>query len=188
MSRRVPEDVLAVLEKVQADQRRLPPVHEWHPDSVGEIDIRIARNGTWYHEGDPIQRDAIVRIFSSILRREDGGWYLVTPAEKLRIEVEDAPFVAVTMTVLEPGIEQKLVFVTNVGDTVVAGPAHPIRVEVRADTGEPSPYVLVRQNMDALIARTVFYDMVEMAELCSSDSDEWLAVRSGGQLWPIGKI
>ena len=188
MSRRVPEDVLAALEKVRADQRRLPPVHEWHPDTVGEIDIRIARNGTWYHEGDPIRRDAIVRLFSGILRREDDVWYLVTPIEKLKIEVEDAPFVAVAMDVLDPGPEQTLVFTTNVGDTVMMGPEHPIRVDVQEDSGEPSPYILVRGNLDARLTRSVFYDMVEMAELCTHDSDEWLAVRSNGHLWPIGKI
>ncbi len=165
----------------------LPPVHLWHPERSGTVDIRIARDGTWYHEGAPIRRDAMVRLFSTVLRREpDGSYCLVTPVEKLAITVEDAPFVAVGMTAHGSGREQVLEFRTNVGGALIAGPEHPIRVAVDADSGEPSPYVLVRDGLEALIARAVYYDLVERAEETERDGVIELGVWSAGAYFRLG--
>lgn len=162
----------------QAPGRGLPPVHLWNPSHVGEIDIRIAANGDWYHEGAKIQREALVRLFSTILRQDPDGLYLVTPVEKLRIRADDAPFVAVRVDQADEGLR----FTTNVGDVVAAGPEHPIRVAVDA-AGEPRPYVLVRGGLEALIARPVFYELAEMAQ---ARGDE-LGVESNGAWFAIGQ-
>lgn len=161
----------------QAPGRGLPPVHLWTPAHSGEIDIRIATDGAWYHEGGRIGREAMVRLFSTILRKDPDGIYLVTPVEKLKITVEDAPFVAVRVD--REG--EALKFTTNVGDEVTAGPENPIRVEV-AEDGEPRPYVHVRRGLEALIARPVFYELVEMAQ----ERDGRLGVASGGAWFDLG--
>ncbi len=141
------------------EARALPPVHLWNPAHCGDIDIVIRKDGSWWHEGSPIGRSALVRLFSTVLRKDPDGFHLVTPVEKLKIAVEDAPFVAVRAD-REGGA---LVFTTNVGDRAAAGPDHPIRVETAAD-GEPRPYVHVRAGLEALIARAVFYELVDQAE------------------------
>jgi hypothetical protein len=161
----------------QAPGRGLPPVHLWNPPHSGTIDIRIAPDGAWYHEGGRIGREAMVRLFSTILRKDPDGIYLVTPVEKLKIIVEDAPFVAVRVD--RDG--EALTFTTNVGDVVEAGPENPIRVEV-ADDGEPRPYVHVRRGLEALIARPVFYELVEMAQ----EKGGRLGVASNGAWFDLG--
>lgn len=165
------DQVAAAAEGAATEKRGLPPVHLWAPAHVGEIDIVITRDGRWVHEGGVIGREALVRLFSTILRRDDDGVYLVTPVEKLKITVEDAPFIATA--VREEG--DALIFTTNVGDEVAAGADNPIRVEV-SDDGEPRPYVLVRGGLEALITRPVFYELVEMAE----DRDGAFGVASNG--------
>jgi hypothetical protein len=163
-------------------RRRGPaPVHLWNPPHCGAIDMRIARDGTWFHEGTPIGRMGLVRLFASILRRDPEGFVLVTPHEKVGIEVEDAPFVAVDVE--REG--EDLRFVTNLGDEAVAGPERPIRVERGLD-GEPRPYVLVRGGLEALIDRKTFYRLVEMGEVAPHEGAEWFGVRSGGAFFPIG--
>lgn len=145
-----------------AAENRLPPVESWHPAHCGDSFMRIASDGTWFHEGSPIGRPAMVRLFSTILRREpDGGYVLVTPAEKLSIAVNDAPFLAVEMKVDGEGRERRLAFRLNTGDLVVADAAHPLKVLERADG--PHPYVTVRGGLDALIARPVYYELVNLA-------------------------
>jgi hypothetical protein len=166
-------------EQGQAPGRGLPPVHLWAPAHSGEIDIVIKADGRWIHEGAVIGREALVRLFSTVLRKDPDGYWLVTPVEKLRITVEDAPFVAVRVD----QIEGRLRFETNVGDVVEAGPEHALRVETAAD-GEPRPYLHVRRGLEALIARPVFYDLVEMAE----DRDGELGVTSHGAWFPLGRI
>ena len=161
----------------QAPGRGLPPVHLWNPAHTGEIDIVIKKDGTWVHEGGVIGREALVRLFSTILRKDPDGIFLVTPVEKLKITVEDAPFLAVAVD--REG--EALRFTTNVGDTVEAGPENPIRVETGAD-GEPRPYVHVRRGLEALIARPVFYELAGMAE----ERDGALGVASNGAWFPIG--
>jgi hypothetical protein len=162
---------------------KLPPVHQWNPPFCGEMDMRIGRDGTWFYQGGPIGRKPMVRLFSTVLRHdEDGRYYLVTPVEKLAIRVDDAPFLAVEMTAHGEGEAQVLTFRTNVEDEVMAGPEHPIRVAVAAD-GEPSPYVHVRDRLEALIARAVFYDLVELAV----ERDGRFGVWSAGVFFPIGE-
>lgn len=166
----------------QAPGRGLPPVHLWNPSHSGEIDIVIKRDGSWRHEGAPIAREALVRLFSTILRKDHDGIYLVTPVEKMKITVEDAPFVAVRVdrAAGEAG-RPVLRFTTNVGDQVEAGPENPIRVATDP-AGEPRPYVHVRRGLEALIARPVFYELVDMAE----ERDGMLGVDSGGAWFALG--
>lgn len=162
-----------------APARGLPPVHLWHPQNCGEIDIVIKANGEWLHEGAPITRPALVRLFSTVLRRDPDGFHLVTPVEKLKITVEDAPFVAVAVEARA----DDLVFTTNVGDEVTAGEDHPIRVEIDPVSGEPRPYVHVRAGLEALIVRSVFYELVDHA---GDPGEGPLAVRSGGVWFRLG--
>jgi hypothetical protein len=144
------------------DLARLPPVDSWHPAHCGTSEMRIARDGTWYHQGSPIVRPEMVRLFSTILRREaDGGFVLVTPAEKLDIEVEDAPFVATEMKREGEGEAARIAFRLNTGDIAVAGADHPLRFEDH-DEG-PRPYLRVRAGLDALIARPVYYELADIA-------------------------
>ncbi|MBV9842882.1 MAG: DUF1285 domain-containing protein [Sphingomonadaceae bacterium] len=166
-----PEDLagLSLAEIAElAAARRLPPVESWQPERTGDSAMRIARDGSWYHEGERIERPALVRLFSTILRREpDGGFVLVTPAEKLAIAVEEAPFVAVELASEGEGEARRLAFRLNTGDLVVAGPGHGIRIEERDDG--PHPYLHVRGGLDALIARAVFYELAELALAEESD-------------------
>ncbi|HEY5071114.1 MAG TPA: DUF1285 domain-containing protein [Caulobacteraceae bacterium] len=171
----------------QAPGRGLPPVHLWNPAHCGEIDIVIQRNGRWLHEGAPIGRPALVRLFSTVLRRDPDGFHLVTPVEKLRIQVEDAPFVAVGLeATTDLAGEAVLTFTTNVGDQIEAGPDNQIRVETDPVTGEPRPYVHVRRGLEALIDRSVFYDLVEMASERDLGDGPFLGVSSGGVWFPLG--
>jgi len=163
----------------------LPPVHLWNPDCCGDIDMRIARDGTWYYLGTPIGRKPMVRLFSTIIRRDGDDYFLVTPVEKCGINVDDAPFVAVTLVAEGEGEQQVLRFTTNVEDEVVADAAHPIRVDLDPQTQEPSPYVLVRVNLEALIHRNVFYQLVELAVPRKIDGVDWLGVWSSGEFFPI---
>jgi hypothetical protein len=168
----------------QAPGRGLAPVHLWHPEHCGEIDIVIKANGLWFHEGTPIGREALVRLFSTVLRKDDDGYVLVTPVEKLAITVEDAPFVAVRVDRTGAALS----FTTNVGDTVEAGPDHPIRVQMDAVTGEPRPYVHVRAGLEALIARPVFYELAELAEPRATGEGSMMAVASNGAWFVIGPV
>lgn len=182
-----PDDILKLLEKAEKDQQGLPPVHQWEPERQLDIDMRIARDGTWYYQGSPIRRHRMVKLFSTILRRDGDDYFLVTPVEKLGILVEDAPFVATELEVLEDG-GAKLVFTTNVETTVVAGKEHPMDVQTDPVSGEPSPYVRVRDNLWALISRNLFYRLVELAREIDRDGETWLAVESGGVVFPIGQL
>lgn len=181
----LPEDLsrlsLAEIAQLAAD-RKLPPVESWHPERTGESDMRIARDGTWFHEGTPIARENMVRLFSTILRREaDGSHVLVTPAEKLSIAVEDAPFVAVEVKSEGEGEARRLAFRLNTGDLVVAGAGHPLRVSEQ--DGEPAPYVGVRGGMEARIARTPFYDLAEWA---LEEANQPLGLWSDGTFFAMG--
>jgi len=177
---------LAAAEEAGRKGKGLPPVHKWNPPFCGDLDIRIARDGTWFYMGTPIGRERLVRLFSTVLRHdEDGKYYLVTPVEKVGIIVEDAPFLAVAMRVEGKGREQKLIFTTNVGDDAEAGSEHPIRFEIDAETGEPAPYVHVRARLEALINRAVFYDLVALGVEEPHQGRSWFGVWSGGQFFPF---
>mgnify|MGYP001007932318 FL=1 len=164
----------------QAPGKGLPPVHLWHPEHCGDIDIVIRTDGVWMHEGSPIGRKELVRLFSTVLRKDPDGYHLVTPVEKLKITVEDLPFRAVAMR--REG--DALIFTTDVGDEVTASEADAIVVETDPATGEPAPRIHVRRDLWARIARPVFYEMVEMAQ----EVDGRLVVRSGGQVFSLGAV
>jgi hypothetical protein len=170
-----------------AGQRGLPPVHLWHPEHCGDIDIRIRKDGVWFHEGTPIGREALVRLFSTVLRLDPDGYHLVTPVEKLKIQVEDAPFVATRVDAFpgKDGVGDILRFETNVGDVVEAGPDNAVRVETDAATGEPRPYLHVRRGLEALIARPVFYELAELAAERDTPEGPRLGVTSNGAWFPI---
>lgn len=168
-----------------AQKRGLPPVHLWNPPDCGDLDMRIARDGTWFYLGTPIGRPELVRLFSTILRKDDDRYVLVTPVEKVGIQVDDAPFVAVDFEVEGDGREQILSFETNLGDMAVAGLDHPIRVERDAETGEPSPYILIRAALEALIDRKSFYRLVEIGAHSDVEGTSWFGLWSTGQFFPI---
>ena len=178
---------LASLQREAAAGRGLPPVEKWHPAHCGDIDIRIARDGTWFHQGSPIGRKELVRLFSTILRKDPDGFVLVTPAEKMRIVVEDAPFLAVLLDVEGSGRTQKLTFTTNVGDQTEAGGANPIRVETDPVTSEPAPYVHVRKGLEARIARAAFYQLADLSVAGEGEHRGYLGVWSGGQFFRLGR-
>jgi len=177
-----PDDLSLAGILARISTRSLPPVQDWNPSSCGEIDIRIARNGDWFHAGSRIERERMVRLFSTVLRTDDEGTWLVTPQEKLRIEVEDAPFTAVTLSRHEAGDQQVLVFTTNVGEPVVADAEHPIRVHYDDPDADPVPYVRVRGRLDALILRQCFIELAGLAEVRGSQA----GVLSCGVFMPLG--
>jgi len=193
----VSDSLDALRDLISADS--LPPVHEWHPEDVRDIDMRIARNGDWFYNGGIIPRKRMVKLFSTVLRVDDDGeTYLVTPVEKLRICVEDAPFTAVLLHKEGTGVQQGLVLTTNTGDRVLAGEQHPIVVEYTRPDGEPSPYILVRDKLRALISRSVFYELAELAEPVTRGQsgglydgqpgeDEVLGVYSDGFFMPLAQ-
>ncbi|RMD63889.1 MAG: DUF1285 domain-containing protein [Alphaproteobacteria bacterium] len=155
----------------------------------GDFDIRIGRDGTWYYQGSPIGRKALVRLFASVLRREaDGTYWLVTPVERGRIVVDDAPFTAVELDVSGQGEDQVLKFRTNIDDWIEAGPDHPIRVVHAPDTGEPSPYILVRDGLEALIVRSVYYQLVELGVEREINGRHTLGVWSRQTFFPLGTL
>lgn len=160
------------------------PVDTWNPPYCGDIGLKIARDGTWFYQGSPIGRMPMVKLFAGVLRRDtDGRHYLVTPAEKVDVEVEDAPFLAVEMEVQGVGRDQTLLFRTNVDDVVACGPEHPLRFAVEPSSGGLKPYLLVRGRLEALISRAVYYDLMELAGEGSSGSDAsgWVrGIWSGG--------
>ena len=179
-----PSDLAALsLEEIArlVAEKKLPPVEKWNPTHCGDSFMRIARDGTWYHEGSPIGRQAMVRLFSTILRREpDGRFVLVTPVEKLDIEVEDAPFTALELKTEGEGLSRSLAFRLNTGDLVVAGPKHPLRFPAGEDG--PHPYLEVRRGLNALVARPVYY---ELANLALAEAAEPAGLWSSGTFFPM---
>ena len=171
----------AELESMIAE-RRLPPVDRWNPDHCGSSDMRIARDGTWYHLGEPIRRPEMVRLFSTILRREpDGSYVLVTPVEKLTVEVESTPFRAVEMASQGEGRSRRIALKLDSGEALVVGPDHPLRL-VEGASGL-SPRVLVRHGLEAELSRPLYY---ELAELALAEGCDPPGVWSDGQFFPLG--
>ncbi|WP_260294620.1 DUF1285 domain-containing protein [Sedimenticola hydrogenitrophicus] len=177
-----------ILEQIKTREAHSTARQPWQPSLCGDIDIRIARDGTWYHEGSPIHRESLVKLFASVLRHEaDGEYYLLTPAEKMRIRVDDAPFVAVQLERLtEP--QPSLLFTTNLGEQIVADADHPIRVLFDPASGEPRPYIHFRDNLDALISRSVYLALVELGEPFERDGQPHLGVTSQGIRFDLGCI
>lgn len=172
-------------ELLQAQQdKKLPPVSSWQPQRQGTIDIRIARDGRWFHEGDLIARHELMVLFAGILRKDEQGYALVTPAERLAIEVEDAPFVAVDMQVGGTQAEPELLFSTNVQDHIVAGEEHPIVLQ-----SDPArPYIMVRDNLLASLSRPAYYRLVDYCLSRDAVADDRLFVQSQGQKFDLGSL
>lgn len=164
----------------------LPPVERWEPPFCGDLDMEIRADGTWFYMGTPIGREPLVRLFSTVLRKdEDGKTYLVTPVEKVGIRVQDAHFIAVEMSATEEAGESVLTFRTNVGDVVEAGPEHELRFEIAGENHELKPYLSVRGRLEALVSRAVMYDLVERGEVVEVDGKAMFAVWSRGHIFPI---
>lgn len=182
------DDVMqSLMQAAKAGGSKMPPVDQWNPDHCGQMDMVIRRDGSWWHDGTRITRDRLVRLFSRILRKDaDGKTYLVTPVEKIEIEVEAAPFIAVRLDAEGEGKEQQVAFLTNFDEAVIAGADHPIRVETGED-GEPEPFVHVRGNLEALINRATFYDLAELAvEGEDADGRPVMGVWSQGVFFALG--
>jgi hypothetical protein len=176
----------ALISRAARADKGAAPVERWNPAFCGDIDMEIKADGTWFYLGTPIGRMPLVQLFSSVLRKdEDGRTYLVTPVEKVGIRIEDAPFVAVEMNVSGKGEDQVMTFRTNVGDVVEAGPDHPLRFVDEDETGGLKPYLLVRGRLDALVARSVMYELAEHGEEVVVDGTPMFAVRSAGAVFPI---
>ena len=150
--------------ELDVGKQKLPPVELWTPPLSGAMDLTICRNGVWLHEGDPILRPKLVKLFASILKREEGDYFLVSPVEKWKITVEDAPFLVESMELKTTTEGSAITFTTNVGDLVNLSENHPLWVEENPSSGEPSPYVMVRKNLKALINRNVYYELVALAK------------------------
>jgi len=176
----------ALISRAARAGKGLPPVERWNPPFCGDLDMEIRADGTWFYLGTPIGRQPLVQLFSTVLRKDaDGDIYLVTPVEKVRIRVIDAPFVAVEMNANGSGDAQVITFRTNVGDIVEAGAAHPIRFVDEPETGGLKPYVLVRGSLEALVSRAVMYELVSHGEEIEIDGKIMFAVRSQGMVFPI---
>jgi hypothetical protein len=182
---RAPDEALAGLGEVAAARRRGPaPVHLWNPPYCGEIDMRIAADGTWFYRGSPIGRAPLVQLFASILRKDADRYVLVTPVERVGIVVDDAPFLAVEMRVEDAGGQPRLVFRTNVEDFVAVDAEHPLRFETGAADGL-KPYVKVRGELWALVKRALFYDLAALGEVRAWSGEEWFGVKSAGLFFPM---
>jgi hypothetical protein len=172
------------LKQIKAEAGRLPPVHLWNPPLCGDIEMRIAQDGTWFFMNSPIGRKPLVRLFSSILRRDaDGKYYLVTPVEKCGIKVDDAPLLVTEMQVEGHGTEQIVTLVTHVDDRVTVDRDHPLRFEKEVGTEGLKPYVLVRGRLEALVNRPTFYDLVARGTVAEQDGERWFGIWSCGVFW-----
>lgn len=182
------DELIALLEDAEKDEQGLPPVHQWHPEREADIDMRIDREGRWYYQGSLIERHRMVKLFSTILLREGDDYFLITPVEKLRIQVEAAPFVATDVERVSGQGADKLVFTTNVGGHVVASAKHPLRVETDPHSGEPTPFVHVRDNLEALISRNMFYRLVEWARQVEHQGTTRLMIDSDNETFELGSL
>jgi hypothetical protein len=184
----IAEQGISGLEALLKEQaaNRLPPVERWNPPYCGDIGMAIRSDGTWMYQGSPIGRKPLVRLFSRVLRKdEDGRHYLVTPVEKVDVAVEDAPFLAVEMTVEGAGTQQVLTFRTNVDDIVVCARANPLSFVKEPRHDGLKPYLLVRGRLEALVTRALYYDLVELAEVCAVDGRDTLGIWSSGDFFAM---
>lgn len=183
----MPEGLKALMSRADGKDRSIPPVEKWNPPFCGDLDIRIARDGTWFYLGSPIGRQPLVKLFASVLRRDaDGKHYLVTPVEKIGITVDDAPFLAVEMAAAEAGQQQELTLRTNLGELVEVDAEHPLRFEKETDSGGLKPYVLVRGRLEALFTRALMYQLAELIVERETPSGTETGIWSGGCFFPIG--
>ncbi len=175
--------------KAQGDGQGQRPVEKWNPEYCGEMDMIIKADGSWWHEGTRITRLPLVKLFASILRKdEDGETYLVTPAEKIRIQIEQAHFLAIRVDVEGEGKDQRVFFTTNMDEVIEVGPERPIRVDINPDNQEPRPFITVRGRLEALLSRPVFYELVEHGVVETIDGDDQLGVYASGAFFVLGKV
>jgi hypothetical protein len=166
---------------------KLPPVEKWDPPLCENVDMKIARDGKWFFKNSPIGREKMVKLFSTVIRFDgDGFYYLVTPVEKIKLQVEDKPFVVTTFNKEVIDGKEVYLFQTNVDDIITLTNENPLRVEIDKKTQEPSPYILVRKNLEALISRNVFYQLIEESKLNSKTQE--LEINSGGDIFTLGKV
>ncbi|MFL2803099.1 MAG: DUF1285 domain-containing protein [Paracoccaceae bacterium] len=158
---------------------------KWNPTYCGDIDMRIARDGTWFYCGSPISRKKLVKLFSSILIKEKNKYYLITPVEKVGIKVDDAPFIANDFEKIVDNDKSYLVFFTNIDETIILSKKNPFRISINDKTNEPSPYILVRKNIEAKIDRKSFYRLLDLAEYSKVEGQEWLGIYSDNIFFPI---
>jgi len=172
----------------KSGKKGLPPVDKWNPPFCGDIDLKILRDGRWMYMGTEIKRPAMVRLFSTILRLDsDGEYYLVTPVEKVRIQVEDTPFLIVSMDKLKKENKTSLIFYTSLQDEIILTKKNPISIEVN-DKNEPSPYILVRNNLRGLISRSVYYELIEYAQERTIEDKTFLTIESNNEIFKMFEI
>jgi hypothetical protein len=177
MEEQGPYSLLAALDNVKDLQK--PPIHLWNPVNVKDIDMEIKKNGDWFYLGTKIERQRLVHLFASVLRLEDdGSYYLVTPVEKCRIKVNDVPFLAVLMDITGEGESQQLSFTTNMAEQVHLSAEHALRFEFDLQTSEPSPYLHVRDGLEARLSRSVYYQLVELMQEKTVNEEDWLGIWS----------
>ena len=182
----LPEGLKALMSRADTGGKGPPPVEKWNPPFCGDLDIRIARDGTWFYLGSPIGRLPLVKLFASVLRKdEDGRHYLVTPVEKIGITVDDAPLLAVEMAVEGEAGEQQLTLRTNLGDLVAVGADHPLRFEKEPDSGGLKPYVHVRGRLEALFTRALMYQLADLMDERETDDGTRMGVWSGGRFFSV---
>jgi len=156
----------SLFQNISKFEKKFPPVHLWNPPLCENVDMRISKDGTWYFMNSPISRLRMVKLFSRVLRLDkDGCYYLVTPVEKIKLEVEDKPFIVIDFKILNPGKDQIIIFETNTEDSFALDNKHPLRVVNNKKTFEPSPYITVRNNLEGLITRNIFYKLVDLSEV-----------------------
>ncbi len=181
-------DIEQIFESIKASEAASQSKSDWNPAQQGEIDIRIAADGIWFHQGRAIERESMIKLFASVLRREASGYYLVTPAEKLRIQVDDAPFVANLMESMTHNHQPVIVFTTNIGERVALDETHGLRIEENPTTGEPRPYVQLHCGLEALISRSAFFDLINLAEEHHKDGVKIISVASMGLRFELGRF
>ena len=183
----MPYDPDSILQSLTAEeQSRVPPVHMWNPDCIQDIDLRITRDGTWYYQGSPINRERMVKLFSTILRRDGDEFFLITPVEKVRVQVDLAPFIAIRMETMVEAGGPAVAFQTNTGDVVVVDRDHPLWVE--EDDRGPVPLVRVRDRLDALLGRSVFYELAESGTIVTRAGRDILGIFSRGDFFELGPV
>ena len=171
----------------KAIQQGLPPVDSWNPPCCGDSGICIGRDGTWFHQGSPFVREKLVKMFSRIIRLDDDGkYYLVTPVEKMLLTVEDVPFIAVGFEIVEDARGSNIIFETNVGDKVVVDDTHPFTVHMV--NGEPAPYILIRKNLKARVARSVYYQLIDVALEVTQGEETLMVIESNGEQYELGRF
>jgi hypothetical protein len=180
-----PYSLMAELDKAGVAEGQLPPIHLWNPDNVKDIDMRIAADGTWFYLGTPIKRPRLVKLFASVMRKEGADYYLVTPVEKCRVTVEDAPFLIVLLESTPAEQGERLELVSNMGDRVTLSKDCPLRVVIDKETEEPGLYVTIRADLEAKLNRNVYYQLTELLETQDVAGESWHGVVSSGDFLPI---